>query len=313
MIRPMLALLCATLLVFQPVLALAQVTSFNARTGAVVPSTGDYTCALVKNCAPLTGANTWTAQQVMGLNPIGTVSPRTNLGLQIVGPGPGENNIIDTFAYNGWSQIVVERYDFSGGHFTAVQSGEVVGGLYGAAFTGRGDPVDAGVFFQTTETQDFTHNGMQAVLAYTANASTALRTGLAVSPHGNGGVTVGDEALLGAISDLGNGAVHAGDSIATGNHFIAMGGQGTVTACGASPAFNAGTDQAGAITTGGSVTSCKINFAKPWGSAPVCMVQLFNAATPTPFISSELTTSITVSFPAAFSGKFQFLCMGVPG
>ncbi len=310
--RALLAPLSATLLFLSPALAAAQVTSVNGRTGAVVPAVGDYKCAQVTNCAPVNAANNWSAYQVIGLNHLGTVNPRINVGLQIVGPGTGENNVVDAFSYNGSSQYVAERYDWNGRAFTPVKKGEGIGGFWGAAYDGRGDPVDAGLTFLATETQTTTFNGMDAEIWYTPNGSTALTEGFAVSTGGLGGVTVGGGTSPGhAPADLGNGTIDAADSIVTMNHFRTMGGHGTITGCGASATFARGTDQAGVITTGGGVTSCTYNFAKTWGAPPVCMVQIYKAARPTPFVSNELATSITVSFSASFNGTFQYICMGV--
>ena len=179
--RSPLAPLSAILLVLLPALASAQVRPAHV--------SGD--CAQLKNCAPANATNHWSAYQVIGLNPLGVVNPRINVGLQIVGPGTGENNVVDAFSYNGSSQYVAERYDWNGHGFTALGKAENVGGFWGAAYDGKGDPVDAGLTFVTTEAQTTAFNGMDAELWYTPNGSTALTQGLAVSPGGLGGVTVG--------------------------------------------------------------------------------------------------------------------------
>ena len=112
--------------------------------------------------------------------------------------------------------------------------------------------------------------------------------------------------------DLGTGTLNVADSITTANHLRTIGAQGAVTACGTGPRFNGGTDQAGQITTGGAVTTCTLNYATTWGSPPICMVQVFNAPTPTAYVSAQSATALQVSFSAPFNGAFQYICMGVP-
>jgi hypothetical protein len=316
--RRTLLALGAALLLIGPVRGVAQVNSPGAASERAKLGLG--TAALHNtgtsgaNVPLLNTQNHWGAYQVIGLNPVGTVNPRINVGLQVVGPASGENNVVDAFSYNGASQFVAERYGWNGKAFTPVQRGENIGGYWGAAFDGKGDPVDAGLTFNATENQTLTANGMDAEIWYTPNGSTALTEGFAVNAGGLGGVTVGGGSAGRPglhPKDLGNGTINAADSIVTMNHFRTSGSHGTVTRCGANPTLARGTDQAGAIATGGAVTSCTYNFAKSWGGPPVCMVQIFNAATPAPYISSELASSITVSFPAPFNGVFQYMCMGV--
>ena len=260
------------------------------------------------NVAAKNKTNTFTSYQIIGLRR-SVVNPRINVGLQIVTPAEGENNAVDAFAYNGWAQYVAERYDFADGHFQAVGGGEIVGGYFGAAFYGPSDPVDAGVDFTTTEAQTATHNGMDLKLLYTPNGSTALTTGLAVSLHGKGGVTIGDERLFGPIADLGNGALHAADSIATGNHLRFTGSAPAASSCGPSPKIS-GADAAGVVTTGGKVASCALTFAKAYASPPVCMVQTFGAPSPTAYLSAVSPTGLTASFSSPLNGAFSYICVG---
>ncbi len=316
MLKTSLAPLCATLLLLQPALTLAQVTSYNGRTGAVVAVTGDNTCAQVTNCPSTNATNTFGAYQVINASPLGTVSPRNNVGLQIIGPAPNasENNVVDAFAYGSPAQYDAERYDWNGTSFQPVKKGENIGGYWGEAFTGAGggDPADAGYIFIATEDQTPTHNGVSASIWYTPNGSTGLKEGFGVSTGGNGGGTVGGTNVVGSEPpDLGNGTIDAADSIVTQNHFRTTGGHGAISACGTSPIFVAGTDQAGVITTGGLVSACTYTFAKTYGAAPICMVEIQHAATPGVFISGDHATNITVSFVAPFSGSFQYMCIGV--
>ena len=308
MSRSRIALLSCALLA-APLTALAAPPSSDS--GRACAKAGTCPGAAPANTPRLNATNIWSAYQIIGLNPLGVVNPRMNVGLQIVPGGSGEMTPVDAFAYNGDANIVSERYDYADKGFRPVGKGESVGGYWGAAFTGKGDPVDAGIGYVTTELQTPEHNGMDLELHYTPNGSTALGTGLSVSPHGNGGVTVGNEYVWGKIADLGNGTLDAADSIVTANHFRTSGRHPAITACGADPSFTRGTDQAGAVTTGGAVTSCTVSFAKAWASAPVCMVQLFDSAAAVPYLTSEGAGSITVAFSAAFNGVFQYLCMGV--
>jgi hypothetical protein len=235
-----------------------------------------------------------------------------NVGLQIITPGVGpdtENTPVDAFSFNGYSNFVAERYDYTT-QFVAVGSGETVGGYWGAAFTGSSDPVDAGIGFFTTEAQTPTHNGMALELRATPNGSTFLNRGLSVSAHGNGGVTIGDEGIHGTIADLGNGTIHAADSIATDNHIRSMGPAPSLSSCGSSGPTVNGTDIAGIVSTNGQVSSCKITFAQAYPSIPVCIVQTFAIASPVSFISAQSKTAITVNFSAPFNGGFNYICIG---
>lgn len=294
--RPSLAPLCATLLLLQPVPTLAQ-----------------STCAEMKDCPAKGVTNTFSAYQIINPNPNhAVVSPRSNVGLQIIGPGTGpdnENNMVDAFAYNGFAQYVAERYDMVDGRFVAVGPNEIVGGLFGAAFVGTSDPADAGIMFVTTEPQTLAHNGMDVLLSYTPNGSTALTTGLAVSLHGAGGVTIGEEHLTGPIADLGNGTLHAARSIATSEHFTSMGAAPKVASCGDSAGV-AGTDAAGVVSTGANATSCAVTFAKAFAAAPVCIAQTFANAAPVTFVSGLTPTGFTVGFSAPLHGAFSYICMG---
>ena len=89
-------------------------------------------------------ATTWRAYQVGCWNPIGCVSPKVGVVFNAIGPLPGENDVFDGVAYNGFAQFMAERYDFAGGKFTGVGPSEIVGGYLGAARTDTGsDPADA--------------------------------------------------------------------------------------------------------------------------------------------------------------------------
>ena len=286
--------LCASLALLQPVQAPAQT-------------------ACAATCVSTNKTNTFTAYQIIGLNPLGVVSPRQNIGMQVVGPATGpntENTPFDAFSYNGYSNYVAERYDFKGDQIQAVGAGEQIGGFYGAAFNGHGDPTSAGIGFFTTELQSPTHNGMEIQLKYKPNGATHLQVGLSVSPQGSGGVTVGDDRQFGVIADLGAGTLHAADSIATSNHFRSKGAAPTLSSCGAGPAIS-GTDVAGRVNTGSGTSTCTINFAKAYALAPICMVQTYAQPAPVTFVTAFSPTHVTVSWKSSFKGGFLYSCQDI--
>ena len=67
----LLAPLSATLILMQPLMAAAQVTSFNGRTGVVAAASGDYTCSQVTNCGPTNATTAWSALQNFGVSQSG--------------------------------------------------------------------------------------------------------------------------------------------------------------------------------------------------------------------------------------------------
>ncbi len=244
--RHLLAPLCATLLLLQPLSALAQ----DAHTAGAPLGKGSgkatAASAAAKRPSPVLGtaaaqntgtsgatvpllnaANFWGALQVGCWNSHGCVSPRIGAVFNAIGPLAGENNQFDAVAYDGFSQFVAERYDRAGGKF-GVGANEVVGGFFGAAQDSTGsDPVDAGMMLYTTEAQAAGHNGMGLELDYTPNGSTALSRGLSVSPQGKGGVTIGggfasnNPYNYAAPADLGQGTVNAAAAYYVNGHQIA--------------------------------------------------------------------------------------------
>ena len=289
----------------------------------VVPvvQSGGYKAATTLEIAQtlLSQTNTFGAYQVVNVSNHGAFSPRIGVAYQAVGSlANSENNLFDGFSINGWTQYVAERYDADGmGNILPVQAWEVVGlfaaaALDGSGGPGTGDPLDSAVEYVATENQTSTHNGMSLYLDYTPNASTALTLGLAVSPQGAGGVTVGGTRGNGSAysgpSDLGPGTINTSDSIATANHFRSTGSAPTVSSCGSSPSIT-GTDVAGIVGVGGN-TACTITFAKAYASSPICIVQTQNNASPVTFVASESTTALTVNFSSSLNGGWAYICQG---
>ncbi len=264
----------------------------------------------------LNATNTWRAYQLGCWNRIGCASPKIGVVFNAIGPLTGENNLFDGVSYNGFSQYQAERYDYRDGRFVAVGANEVVGGYLGAALDGKGDPADAGMLLFTTETQTPDHNGMGLELDYTPNGSTALTRGLSVSPQGRGGVTIGGGYASNnpyeykGPADLGPGVLNAAGSIVTGDHFRSDGHAPTLVSCG-SGAKLTGTDAAGFVTTGGEVSSCTVNFAKAYASAPVCIVQTFANAAPATFVTSYAASYLKVAWTDGLNGTWLYICQGV--
>ncbi len=248
----------------------------------------------------------------------GVVNARVYPGVQAIGPNAGENNAFDAVAYDGWQSFDAERYDTDPVTHAKVPVGayEIIGVFCFTAFDGTSTNCNSGLEGVTTATQAHGSNeGTAALIYYTPNGSTSLRAGLTVSAGGNGGVSVGSSSgpLPGGVpADLGNGTINAADSITTGNHFRTAGGHGSISGCGTSPTFNGGTDQAGQITVGSSVTQCTYTYAQTWTTPALCMVQVYNDATHTAYMSAQTATSFTVKFTSAYTGAFQYFCMGIP-
>ncbi len=261
-------------------------------------------------------ATTWRAYQVGCWNPIGCVSPKVGVVFNAIGPLPGENDVFDGVAYNGFAQFMAERYDFAGGKFTGVGPSEIVGGYLGAARTDTGsDPADAGILLFTTEHQTATGNGMGLELDYTPNGSTALTRGLSVSPEGKGGVTIGGGFAQNspyeyrAPADLGPGTIHAADSVVAGGHLASDGPRPSLDACGTGAAIS-GADAAGRVSNGGPVTSCTVKFAKAYASNVVCIVQDFGVAAPQPYLTDLGPWGFKAAWPASFGGSWLYMCLG---
>ncbi len=264
---------------------------------------------------------------VVGHSTQGVVNARVYTGIQVIGPnttdgGNGsENNALDAVAYGGWQQVALERYDVVGGARVPVAPYHTLGVYCFTAFDGTSTNCNAGLNGFTTETQVHGSNeGSGTFLFYTPNGSTGLLPGLTLSAGGKGGVSVGSTNVIiptNVPTDLGNGTINAASDIATGGHFEARAASApSAGSCGTSPSI-AGSDQAGYVTLGSSVTSCAINFGTSWknasgsASTPVCQVQLYNATAPTIALSSKSATSISVNFGAGYSGVWSYICMGV--
>ncbi len=296
-----------------PGLSSAQVTSVFGRTGAVTAMANDYTCAKVTNCASTASgvANTFTGVQTIntGGNPTPGFKNDTVLGLVTA---DGHYTSIDIIAITGSSSssgsyggIQTEAYGCSTGSLCAVPNQQITAAYSSAAYNGMGsDPTDASVLMRATETQTTTHNGMDVEFWYTPNGSTAFTQGAALSQGGSGGFTVGSSS----VSDLGSGTIDAAGSIATGNHFRSRGSAPTLSTCGTGSTVT-GTDAAGEVINGSSITSCTVTFASAYSSAPVCIVQDYSNATPTIYLTSFTTTGFKATWSANYNGVWFYICM----
>lgn len=155
----------------------------------------------------------------------------------------------------------------------------------------------------------------------------------------NGNYNIGDAAgdtgtIKGSVTYTGGTWTHNGNlSVGTGNavtvgsattfnnnaHISTSGSDPTLSSCGSSPSI-IGSDTAGTVTvgTGGTATACTITFATGFATnAPACQIQSHMATAISLYVSASSTSAITVTNadpPAAFpaSGKFSYLCIGVP-
>ncbi len=293
------------------------------------------TCASVTNCPPVNQTNTFTKPQALvvpntGTNTpaltlnlqtaTGTVSPKNNPGIQIVcvpfSSGDPECNNVDSFAYGGYPQFDAERYDISGSTVIAVGNGEPIGYYTFAPYDGASDAVRAFVGAYATEAQSNSpaHHGTGVWILATENGTSATQTSIGISPGGLGGVTIGNwgggwSGL--AAKDLGNGTVHAQSNIETDGHFVSNPTKGTLSSCGTGGTVDRGGDNAGQITTGGSVTSCTYNFAQAYSFTPICLAQVTGSPSPTAYVNGATPTTLTIGFSSAFSGHFWFICQGI--
>jgi hypothetical protein len=292
----------------------------------------------------LDGANTWSAQQtftglstsqtgfpLINMSGHGAVGPRNNPVIQVIGTplsASDQEVNFDSFAYAGYIQYDAERYDANGGAICCgpVAKGETVGVYSFEPFDGKSDANTAQMLAITTQDQSNSavQHGTALYFSYTPNSTSRLRqTGIAISPGGRGGVTVGWNAKTGVPTDLGEGTLHAQDSVFSGDHFTATAeayGRPTLSSCGAGPVLSGGSDQAGQVGNGsGTVTSCTLTFAKAWTSqsgspaAPFCVVQFYGAApTMAIWIDVRSNTAFTVNFGTSYNGAWTYICMGGP-
>jgi hypothetical protein len=249
----------------------------------------------------------------------GIVSPRSAVVLQLVGVpsnpvNSGEINIIDAFAYNGYAAINAERYDRGGPNNGRVLAHENIGNIGFDPYDGVSDANTAGFGCQTTEEQIHdTNHGTGCVLWYTPAAAGANKryTAISFGWGGLGGVGIGEASYQVPVTDLGPGTLNVASDIVSHNHYRSRGPAPTVTSCGSSPSIT-GTDNAGAVGTGGAVTACTVKFKAAWNAAPICIVQTRNSATPVAYISAgPTTTAFTVAFSASLNGGFSYICQGV--
>jgi hypothetical protein len=305
------------------------VSSAFGRTGSVTGQSGDYTCSQVTSC-PATGTSghvlcyldaqcIWTARQVLNLQTYtGIVSPKVNVGWQLVcepaNPADPECNSVDAFAYSGYPQFTAERYEENGsGGFIGVPNNKPIGCFCFAPYDSASDAVTAGFGAWTAEAQSHVpdHHGTSILITATLNATAALRTPMMfMNPGGLGGVEVGYASFGAAIAnDPGTGSLNTQFDLIASQHIRSNGTAPAISSCGSSPSVT-GTDNAGYVTTGGSVASCVVTFAASWPSTPVCMVKTDGAATPTAYVSAHSGSAITVSFSSNLNGTFAYMCQG---
>lgn len=198
----------------------------------------------------------------------------------------------------------------------AVQNGEAIGDFGFDPFDGSSDANTAGIGATATETQSNGggNHGTGVTIAYTPNGDGPYKrfTGITISHSGHGGVTVGDTGYPSSPgsppTDLGEGTLNVVSDVATGNHYRSLGGTPAVSSCGTSPTIY-GTDNAGYVGVGSSVTSCTITFVKAWNGAS-CIVQNKNNTSPVAYVNNLSNTVLVVEFSAAYTGSFYYICQG---
>jgi len=91
-------------------------------------------------------------------------------------------------------------------------------------------------------------------------------------------------------------------------HFLNIfsGAAPTISSCGTTPSVS-GNDNVGTITAGsGALSSCVMNFAKPWGTAPVCTFSSPTAVA-APTVNTS-TTQLTIGGTSLTSLTLNYIC-----
>lgn len=203
--------------------------------------------------------------------------------------------------------FLCDEYSGTNAGVLPVPSGQTTCAISAAMWNGASDPSNAAMIMFATQDQTPTHNGGGLQLLTTPNNSINITVGFGVSQAGNGGVTVGDAT----VTDVGPGVLTVQKDVITGQHFRSKGSAPALSSCGTSPAIT-GTDNAGIVTTGGAVTTCKLTFAVAWATAPVCITQTNNNSSPVTYVTTgPSTTSFTVTFSSSYNGGFNYICQGI--
>lgn len=130
--------------------------------------------------------------------------------------------------------------------------------------------------------------------------------------------TTTDLGLLGIVNASGTSAFTVASTTNNANALTVAGHMGyatssvSVSSCGTGSPTIKGSDNAGAIVTGSSASSCTVTFAKAWVNPPVCVVSDSNTTAVTD-VSSISTSSVTFSMASALSTvNIYYLCEGNP-
>lgn len=169
--------------------------------------------------------------------------------------------LVYTFGQQGANAFT--RFDGTLASPTALQANDEIGriafsGYTGSALASNKSRINCFAAEIWSGTANGTYCGVGATMPTTTTESEVLRV------HGNGHVLYD---FSGVVPTMGS--------------------------CGASPSAVSGNDMTGTFTTGsGVLTSCVMNFAKTWGTAPICTV-----SSPTAIASltvAESTTALTI-------------------
>ena len=118
---------------------------------------------------------------------------------------------------------------------------------------------------------------------------------------------------IGTSSPYAKLSISGGDVVFGGGHFIATGTAPTVSSCGIGPSMGTGAnDTAGKINTGtGSITFCRITFAKTYINPPACTFNGTFVTTPPTLTGSTTATKLEIGGTSGFGAAvIMYHCIG---
>lgn len=259
----------------------------------------------MKRCAAIFIAVVLALACVLGLAQVTTNSTRTGVG--------SSNVTINTTTVTGGSANQVLYTNSSG----------ALGGSDTLTFDGNDLYAKKIAYFGSSASQSglFVRGNGNADSGFFGPLSAHIGAGTALDPvvaavNANGAIRFYTGSTPRVVIDGSSGWTEFTSVIVPTNgmrsHLVFSGTAPTISACGSSPPVVAGNDNAMLVTvgTGGAATSCAINFAATWSTAPVCHAQ--NDTDRVAYSIATTTSAVTITATAAFtaSSKFHVICMG---
>lgn len=159
------------------------------------------------------------------------------------------------------------------------------------------------------------------VVAFKTSASSTVDATTSIYTFPQGDTSIGsstDNGLFSVVNASNTAALQVASTTNNSNALTVAGHMGfatssvSVSSCGTGSPTIKGSDNAGAIVTGSSASSCTLNFAKNWVNNPVCVESDSNTTAVTD-VSAITTSSVTFSMASALSAvNIYYICMGSP-